>query len=40
MVRNFIISTPQGILFVGEPPKESNTGVKGLNGRIILGCIF
>jgi len=36
MVRSFIISTPQGILFVGESPKENNTGVKCLNARIVL----
>jgi hypothetical protein len=40
MVRNLIISTPQRILFVGESPKENNTEVKWLNGKIILGCIF
>ena len=40
MVRNFIISTPQGILFNGESPKESNTRVKCLNGQILLGSIF
>jgi len=37
MVRNFIISAPQGILFVGDSPKGSNTGVKCLNYTMILG---
>jgi len=40
MVRNFIISAPQGILFVGNSPKERNTGVKCLNCMIILGRNF
>jgi hypothetical protein len=40
MVRIFIISTPQGILFIGESPKENNTGVKCLNARIVLDFLY
>jgi hypothetical protein len=40
VMRNLIIPSSQGTLFVGESPKENNTGGKCLNGRIILGSIF